>query len=612
MRTLYPAIEPHESGMLAVGDGQSVYWEVSGNPDGKPVVFLHGGPGGGTAPFHRRFFDPAAYRIVLFDQRGCGRSTPHLADGASLEHNTTGHLIADVEALREHLAVERWQVFGGSWGSTLALAYAQRHPERVTELVLRGIFLLRRKEIDWYYNGAAGYVYPDEWEKFLAPVPEDERDQDLVEVYHRLLHSPDEDLARAAAIAWSTWEGATSSLLPQPDRVAETAGPRFALAFARIENHYFRHGGFLDEGQLLRDIAAIRHIPAVIVQGRHDIVCPALSAWELHRAWPGSVLHIVDDAGHAANEPGITHRLVEATDRFAKVGLSTVTTAADALIDALRDDIDRLSAAEPEVRADAEDSVHQMRVATRRLRSVLRSYGTLLVKKPAAAMNAELKWLAGLLGEARDAEVRADRFAALLAEHGEQAEPADLDAVTARLVNAERDRYRAAHDEVLAALDGKRYRKLHDELSRWRTAPPLRHSRAEAPATEVFGEVLRRDLDRVASLVRAEPTVDPHERVELLHDIRKSAKRLRYSCEAAEQVIGDEAAERGRRAKKLQTVLGDHRDAVESHSAIVHRAAEAAAADEDAGLYDILAAAEDAAAGRELSRYPATAAALLG
>ncbi|WP_255218375.1 CHAD domain-containing protein [Nocardia abscessus] len=303
---------------------------------------------------------------------------------------------------------------------------------------------------------------------------------------------------------------------------------------------------------------------------------------------------------------------MEATDRFAKVGVSTVTTAADALIGALRDDIDRLSAAEPDVRADAEDSVHQMRVATRRLRSVLRSYGTLLVKKPAAAMNAELKWLAGLLGEARDAEVRADRFAALLAEHGEQAEPADLDAVTARLVNAERDRYRAAHDEVLAALDGKRYRKLHDELARWRTAPPLRHSRAEAPATEVFGEVLRRDLDRVASLVRAEPTVDPHERVELLHDIRKSAKRLRYSCEAAEQVIGDEAAERGRRAKKLQTVLGDHRDAVESHSAIVHRAAEAAAADEDAGLYDILAAAEDAAAGRELSRYPATAAALLG
>ncbi|MBF6098255.1 prolyl aminopeptidase [Nocardia cyriacigeorgica] len=318
MRTLYPPIEPHQQGMLDVGAGQSVYWEVSGNPDGKPAVFLHGGPGGGTAPYHRQFFDPEQYRIVLFDQRGCGRSTPHIADGADLSLNTTDHLIADIEQLREALGIEQWLVFGGSWGSTLALAYAQRYPRRVTELVLRGIFLLRRKEIDWYYNGAAGYVYPDEWEKFLAPVPEAERDGDLVEAYHRLLHSPDEQVATAAAIAWSTWEGATSSLLPQPDRVAETGEPRFALAFARIENHYFRHGGFLDEGQLLRDIDKIADIPAVIVQGRHDIVCPAVSAWELHRAWPGSVLHIVDDAGHAANEPGITHHLVEATDGFAK------------------------------------------------------------------------------------------------------------------------------------------------------------------------------------------------------------------------------------------------------------------------------------------------------
>ncbi|MGK8464258.1 prolyl aminopeptidase [Nocardia cyriacigeorgica] len=318
MRTLYPPIEPHQQGMLDVGAGQSVYWEVSGNPDGKPAVFLHGGPGGGTAPYHRQFFDPEQYRVVLFDQRGCGRSSPHIADGADLSLNTTDHLIADIEQLREALGIEQWLVFGGSWGSTLALAYAQRYPRRVTELVLRGIFLLRRKEIDWYYNGAAGYVYPDEWEKFLAPVPEAERDGDLVEAYHRLLHSPDEQVATAAAIAWSTWEGATSSLLPQPDRVAETGEPRFALAFARIENHYFRHGGFLDEGQLLRDIDKIADIPAVIVQGRHDIVCPAVSAWELHRAWPGSVLHIVDDAGHAANEPGITHHLVEATDGFAK------------------------------------------------------------------------------------------------------------------------------------------------------------------------------------------------------------------------------------------------------------------------------------------------------
>ncbi|WP_069165848.1 prolyl aminopeptidase [Nocardia altamirensis] len=320
MRTLYPEIEPYDTGMLGVGDGQSIYWEVSGNPDGKPVVFLHGGPGGGTAPYHRQFFDPAAYRIVLLDQRGCGQSTPHIAEGASLETNTTQHLIADIEALRTHLDIERWQVFGGSWGSTLALAYAEANPERVTELVLRGIFLLRRKEIDWYYNGAAGYVYPDEWEKFLAPVPEAERGEDLVEVYHRLLHSPDEQVALAAAVAWSSWEGATSSLLPQPDRVAETAEPRFALAFARIENHYFRNGGFLDEGQLLRDIGTISHIPTVIVQGRHDIVCPPVSAWDLHKALPSSELHIVDDAGHAANEPGTTHHLVEATDRFAKAG----------------------------------------------------------------------------------------------------------------------------------------------------------------------------------------------------------------------------------------------------------------------------------------------------
>ncbi|MEU1995168.1 CHAD domain-containing protein [Nocardia gamkensis] len=286
-----------------------------------------------------------------------------------------------------------------------------------------------------------------------------------------------------------------------------------------------------------------------------------------------------------------------------------MVTAGNALVAALREDIDRLLAAEPEVRADAPDSVHQMRVATRRLRSVLRSYGRLLTKKPAAAMGAELKWLAGLLGAARDAEVRADRFAELLTEHAGRA---GLDAVTERLVDTERDRYRAAHDEVLAALDGARYRELRDELSGWRTDPPLRHSRAAASATDVFAEVLRRDLDRVRSLVRAEATVDPLHRVELLHDIRKSAKRLRYACEAAEQVIGDEAAERGSRAKKLQTVLGDHRDAVESHQAILHRAAEAAAAGEDAGLYEILAAAEDAAAGRELSRYPATAATLFG
>ncbi|WP_185981633.1 prolyl aminopeptidase [Skermania sp. ID1734] len=316
LRELYPDIDPYAHGWLDVGDGQEIYWETSGNPDGKPALFVHGGPGGGTTGDQRRFFDPAAYRIVLFDQRGCGQSRPHVADGASLDTNTTDHLIADIEALRTHLDIERWLVFGGSWGSTLALAYAQRHPERVTELVLRGIFLLRRSEIDWYYNGAAGNIFPENWQRFLAPVPESERDGDLVAAYHRLLFSSDEEAATRAAIAWSTWEGATSTLLPQPDRVAESAEPRFARAFARIENHYFTHGGFLDEGQLLTNIGAMQDIPGVIVQGRYDIVCPATSAWELHQAWPASTLVIVDNAGHAAAEPGTTHALIEATDRF--------------------------------------------------------------------------------------------------------------------------------------------------------------------------------------------------------------------------------------------------------------------------------------------------------
>jgi len=316
MRTPYPEIEPYTNGQLDVGDGQQMYFEVSGNPDGKPVVFLHGGPGGATSPKNRRVFDPAAYRIVLLDQRGCGLSTPHVADGADLSVNTTPNLIADIETLRVHLGIERWQVFGGSWGSTLSLAYAQEHPQRVTELVLRGIFLLRRSEIDWYYNGGAAHLFPELWENFLAPIPEAERDDDLVEAYHRLLHSPDGPTAERAAVAWSSWEGATSSLLPRPERVAENSEPRFALAFARIENHYFRHGGFLDEGQLLRRADRLAGIPGVIVQGRYDVVCPATSAWALHQAWPDAQLHIIDDAGHSFDEPGITHALIEATDAF--------------------------------------------------------------------------------------------------------------------------------------------------------------------------------------------------------------------------------------------------------------------------------------------------------
>lgn len=316
MRELYPEIEPYDHGHLDVGDGQQIYWETSGNPDGAPVLFVHGGPGGGTGPQHRRYFDPAAYRIVLFDQRGCGKSTPHIADGADLSVNTTDRLIADMEKIRLLLGVEQWLVFGGSWGSTLSLVYAQTHRDRVTGLILRGIFLLRRTEIDWYYNGGAGNIFPDLWDGFLAPVPPDERNQDLVEVYHRLLNSDDPEVATTAAVAWSTWEAATSYLLPKPDQVQFNSDPRFALAFAGIENHYFYNNGFLDENQLLRDAHILADIPGVIVQGRYDVVCPATSAWALHKAWPKADLEIVDDAGHSAAEPGIVHHLVEATDRF--------------------------------------------------------------------------------------------------------------------------------------------------------------------------------------------------------------------------------------------------------------------------------------------------------
>ncbi|GAB3128022.1 prolyl aminopeptidase [Tsukamurella serpentis] len=329
MREFYPPIEPYRAELLDVGDGQLLHVEQSGAPDGKPVVFIHGGPGGGTSPDCRRFFDPAAYRIVVFDQRGCGQSKPHLADPPTgvgdglaqrLAVNTTGHLIADIERIRQHLGIDRWQVFGGSWGSTLGLAYAQAHPERVTELVLRGIFLLRRSELDWYYNDGASHVYPDDWEHYLAPLDPADREPsaDKIAAYHRLLHSTDEAVALAAAKAWSKWERGTSHLINSPEKAADADDPRFAIPFAQIENHYFMNGGFLDEGQLLRDIAAIEHLPAVIVQGRYDVVCPARSAWDLHRAWPSAELVMVPDAGHSAFEPGIRSALIEATDRFAR------------------------------------------------------------------------------------------------------------------------------------------------------------------------------------------------------------------------------------------------------------------------------------------------------
>ncbi|MBL8972876.1 MAG: prolyl aminopeptidase [Myxococcales bacterium] len=310
---LYPEIEPHDEGRLQVSGLHSIHYEVSGNPEGKPVVFLHGGPGGGTDPKQRRFFDPSAYRIVLFDQRGCGRSTPH----AELRENTTWDLVGDIEKLRAHLGIERWQVFGGSWGSTLALAYAQTHPRRVSELVLRGIFLLRRAELLWFYQEGASALFPDAWEAFLAPIPAAERG-DLMKAYHRRLTGDDPAVRLEAARAWSVWEASTSFLLQRPDFIANAAGDDFALAFARIEAHYFVHRGFLErEQQLLENVGRLRHIPSVIVQGRYDVVCPMASAWQLHRAWPEAELVIVPDAGHSAFEPGILEALIAATDRFA-------------------------------------------------------------------------------------------------------------------------------------------------------------------------------------------------------------------------------------------------------------------------------------------------------
>jgi proline iminopeptidase len=316
LRTLYPPIEPYDSGLLAVGDGNSMYWEVCGNPDGKPAVMVHGGPGGGCTADHRRQFDPEAYRIVLFDQRNCGRSKPHAADPeVSLEANTTWHLVADMERLREHLGIERWLVFGGSWGCALSLAYAQTHPERVTELVIRGIFTLRPFELYWFYQEGASLLFPDLWEGYLAPIPEDER-EDLITAYRSRLNSPDREERITAARAWAQWEGATITLLPDHDNVREFGDPDYAVAFARIENHYFVHEGFFGEEQLIAGVDKIRHIPAVIVQGRYDVCTPPATAWDLHRAWPEAEFHMVPDAGHAYNEPGILHRLIEATDGF--------------------------------------------------------------------------------------------------------------------------------------------------------------------------------------------------------------------------------------------------------------------------------------------------------
>ncbi|NEV63888.1 prolyl aminopeptidase [Thiorhodococcus minor] len=312
-QTIYPPIEPFATHAISVDNGHRLHAEECGRPDGIPALFLHGGPGAGCEPAHRRFFDPARYRAVLFDQRGCGRSTPH----ASLTANTTWDLVSDIELIRQQLGIERWLVFGGSWGSTLALSYAEAHPERVSALVVRGIFLCRDEEIRWFYQEGASWVYPDHWQDYLAPIPETERG-DLLSAYHKRLTSEDAQVRMEAARAWSIWEGRTATLLGNPQVEAHFADPHVALSLARIECHYFMNQAFLAPSQLLRDAHRLAAIPGIIVQGRYDLICPMRSAWELHLAWPTAELQVIPDAGHSAFELGIQRALVAATDRFAQ------------------------------------------------------------------------------------------------------------------------------------------------------------------------------------------------------------------------------------------------------------------------------------------------------
>lgn len=311
--SLYPETAPFNSGRIAVSDLHEIYFEECGNPRGKPVLMVHGGPGGGSNATMRRYHDPELYRIILFDQRGCGRSTPH----AELTDNTTWSLVADMEVLREHLGLEKWQLLGGSWGSTLSLAYAQTHPGRVAELILRGIFTLRRRELEWFYQEGCSWIYPDAFEKYLAPIPPEERD-DMISAYYRRLTGDDRKAQLEAARAWSVWEGSTLSLLEDPRRIRQFARDDYALAFARIECHYFINGGFFEsDDQLIANAHRLEGIPGIIVHGRYDVVTPLKSAWELAHAWPGVELKIVPDSGHAMTEPGIVHELVSATRAFA-------------------------------------------------------------------------------------------------------------------------------------------------------------------------------------------------------------------------------------------------------------------------------------------------------
>lgn len=314
MLVLYPEIKPYQEHRIETQAPHTLYVEESGNPDGIPVLFVHGGPGGGTSPLHRRFFDPERYRIILFDQRGCGRSTPH----GCLEHNTTQALVEDMELIRRTLGVEQWLLFGGSWGSTLSLVYAQTHPERVCGMILRGIFLCREQELDWFYReGGCSRLFPDYWADFVRPVPEARR-HDLIGAYAELLASENELQRMAAAKAWSCWEGRCATLRPSPEVVEQFTSPGIALSLALIEVHFFRHKGFLEPDQILRHMERIQDIPAIIVHGRYDMICPLDNAYALHRAWPGSELHIIRDAGHSATEPGIIDALVKATNAFAR------------------------------------------------------------------------------------------------------------------------------------------------------------------------------------------------------------------------------------------------------------------------------------------------------
>ena len=314
---MYPEVKPYEHGMLEIGDGNLVCWETSGNPRGRPAVVLHGGPGSGCSPRFRRLFDPSAYRVVLFDQRGCGRSMPHAsAPDADLATNNTANLIADIERLRLHLGIDRWLVFGGSWGSTLALAYAESHPDRVTEMILFGVTTGRRSEFDWTFRGGVAVFFPEQWERLRAGLPVAERDGDIVEAYHRLLYHPDPTVRQRAAEAWCMWESATPAWRPTTGLAERFTDPAYALAFARIVTHYVRHDAWLEDGSLLRNAGLLADIPGILVNGRFDFQAPIANAWELKRVWPGAELVIVDEAGHSVN-PGLAQELIRATDQFA-------------------------------------------------------------------------------------------------------------------------------------------------------------------------------------------------------------------------------------------------------------------------------------------------------